>query len=259
MAGVKFKELFFHMFSFALFLYTLRLNLGTFIPGSTDSYGGRFKYLTFLCLCIQIGYYLFSLVVDIRWMITYRLLNQPSDLELRKTKRETYDSFVFGRFSFRRTRDYWFCTLVFPISLIVTVFFWGLYGVSPNTVMSPLQRQYIHPHGFYNHAVHTGPLTLSVLEALITFHVPPSKKRKGVGVVCIFGSLYLAWVFWIASKADIWVYPFLAKMRIDGMVLFFIGVYTTAAAAYFTGIFLTSYYWRRKLIEVFKRLDCKCR
>ena len=103
---------------------------------------------------------------------------------------------------------------------------------------------------FYNHAVHTAPVITTLLESMVTFHLPPSNLKIGLICVWFFSSIYVCWILWIVYYANFWVYPVLKALSGIHRVLFFIGTYLFVALLYWSGVTLTKVWWRKELMEM---------
>jgi hypothetical protein len=84
-----------------------------------DAFGGRFKFLTFLTLCILTFYYIVAFLTDVVPLLRSRC-----------------QSFV----------DWLFTTIVFPISLIVGIFFWSIYAIDRNLIYPEFMDKHIPSH-----------------------------------------------------------------------------------------------------------------
>ena len=134
----------------------------------------------------------------------------------------------------RTFRDHYFACLLFPLSVTVTVLFWGIYIDCPELILPLWKGKYIPVHGFYNHAVHTAPVITSLLESVVTFHLPPSELNIGLYFVPCF--TYVCWILWVLLKA-------LRFELLSTFTVFFI-------ILYWNGVLLTKVWWRKELMEI---------
>ena len=183
-----------------------------------STYGGRFKYLTFLNMLIQLIYYNASAVVDLH-AIT------------RKRKNEIF-WFLCDRF---------FACFAFPIGVMVTMLFWGLYFADPHSCRTKEEAELIPV--WFNHYSHTFPGICVFLELVLFKHEYPS---RGAGLKAILGfcGLYTAWVLWIASVAGYWVYPFMKNMTVPAITCFLGVAHAFAAGIYIFGEVMSMRRWR---------------
>ncbi|XP_031551418.1 androgen-dependent TFPI-regulating protein-like [Actinia tenebrosa] len=177
-------------------------------------FGGRFKFLTFLNMILQWIYFTSSVVSDVQFFI--------------KKRKSEVSSYLC---------DLLFAAWVFPIGLIVTLLFWGLYMVDPYSCQNEKEAK-LTPV-WLNHYMHSFPGIAVMLEQLLFKHEYPT-KRTGIKAVLGFGILYTAWVFLIVSVSDFWVYPFLQKMTLPSIAAFFGASYILLVSIYLTGHWLAT-------------------
>ncbi|EDO44848.1 predicted protein [Nematostella vectensis] len=191
----KFRFVFrnaFCMINITCFLYhTLKMDLKSY-----QIFGGRFKFLTFINMILQGTYFIWVAALEIQAMI---------DGKRRNTKSSHSCEFLFA-------------SLAFPIGLTVSVLFWGLYLIDPLSCQSPEASGLIPK--WLNHYMHTLPALEVFAEVILFKHIYP---RKIIGMVTVlgFGTAYMAWVFYIAYFHHFWVYPFLERMDIMTIGVFF--------------------------------------
>ena len=98
-------------------------------------------------------------------------------------------------------------------------------------------------HGFYNHAVHTAPIIVILIECIISNHRLPSSFGKGVLGWTLYGVTYLSWIMWIAYHQDIWVYPFMRVMNGYQIGIFFAFIFVFGALLHKIVVAMTSMCW----------------
>ena len=133
MLRIRKRELCYHAAVFLLYLYADKSRV--VIPGNnTKQYGGRYKHLTSLNLYFMLIYYGFSLfLVDL-----YNLL-------VKYTKQQQTNHLTC---KLRTFRDHYFASLLFPLSVVVTVLFWGVYYIDAELILPLWKQKYIPLHGF---------------------------------------------------------------------------------------------------------------
>ena len=225
----KLSEFLFHSFACCFFAYTDSTSI--FIPGLSDTYGGRYKFLTVIDLKLLICYHGYSAILDVTY-IFWSSISKGSKVNRHKFRKNCL------------RRDYVFSSIVFPTSWTVSILFWTLYNMNPDMVQSAETRKHSPAHGFHNHAVHTAPMLVSLLECFITKHRLSVSFMKGCIGWVVFCILYLSWILWVAYTANIWVYPFFKVMSSAARGLFFIGVFLFEAMLYQIGVNITRSYWR---------------
>ncbi|KAJ8257369.1 hypothetical protein GJAV_G00184870 [Gymnothorax javanicus] len=187
-------------------------------PGA-QSYGGRWKYLTFIDLVLQTVFFGHCFLTDV-----IQILLGPKRIPLRLLK----------------IRDAVFSTLVFPVGMFVVSSFWLLYSYDRDLVYPKLFDDIIPT--WLNHALHTVILPLLLVELWLQPRQYP-RRTKGILALGLFAMLYLAWVLWVHYASGIWVYPIMAKLSSGGLVVFFVGAAFTMAPLYLLGEKLNSARW----------------
>ncbi|XP_078062281.1 androgen-induced gene 1 protein-like isoform X2 [Mustelus asterias] len=189
----------------------------------TATYGGRWKYLTFINMILQTTYFGVCVFADLLW-----LLPQHGKRVQRLCLRIS------------ALRDWLFAALAFPIGFFVVVSFWVLYAYDRELVYPKILDQII-PR-WLNHAMHSVVLLLLMLELIVVPHSWPSHKG-GVAVLITFCSSYLLWVLWIRHRAAIWVYPILEVLSPVGTVVFLTAAVMVTIALYAVGMKLHHWRW----------------
>ncbi|OCT60241.1 androgen-induced gene 1 protein [Xenopus laevis] len=184
------------------------------------TYGGRWKYLTFINQVLQTVFFAICVLADL------------AQLLLRKKKK--LSSFLL------QLRDGTFAILAFPIGVFVVTSFWSIYAYDRELVY-PKVLDSIIPQ-WLNHCMHTVVLPLLLIELFACSHRYPSRKR-GISIMAIFSLFYMAWVLWIHHASGIWVYPLLAKLNAVGLAVFFTVAMLVTVPFYCLGELLTSFRW----------------
>ncbi|CAL8257917.1 unnamed protein product [Gadus morhua 'NCC'] len=104
------------------------------------------------------------------------------------------------------------------LNLFVFSSFWSIYAVDRELVY-PKVIDAIIPH-WLNHAMHTIIVPLVLVQMYIQNHAYAS-RIKGATVMLFSGLLYMSWVLWVHHASGIWVYPFLKKLSLVTILLFF--------------------------------------
>ena len=220
------KEFLLHMAFFLVFASTVYHNIANiFLEGITNSYGGRFKFLTFINLLLSVSYYGYAVILDCL----------PTGLSGRKN-RET-DCLKTAMVKFR---DSIFGSILFPVSSIVTLAFWGVMMVNPELMLQRRVQHIIPVHGFYNHCAHTAPVVLAIAELLLVRHQYYPNRKRGSLFFTVFCVAYLSWIMWIAHHANIWVYPVLKVLSWPARAAFLGSVYLLGLGVFLTGYSLNS-------------------
>lgn len=223
-SGVNSKLcLFAHLVIFAWYLFTLNANCAIADSGrhpGTRSYGGRWKYLTFINLVMQTVFFGLCVVTD---LIQMALPRKRSD-----------SSFLVT------ARDFFFTGLAFPVGTFVFASFWSIYTYDRELVFPKVLDDIIPT--WLNHAMHTVILPLLLVQMFLQHHKHPSRSR-GILALALFASLYLAWVLWVRHASGIWVYPIMAHLSPAGLVVFLSVASLSMAPLYLLGEKLNRVIW----------------
>ncbi|MEE6514158.1 hypothetical protein FKM82_022166 [Ascaphus truei] len=184
------------------------------------TYGGRWKYLTFINQVLQTVFFAVCLLADLA--------------QLFHSSKKGLSHFLL------LLRDFTFCVLAFPIGVFVVTSFWSIYAYDRELIY-PAVLDSLIPQ-WLNHSMHTFVLPLLLLELCASSHQYPSKKT-GLFSLSIFCFAYLSWILWIYYTAGIWVYPILAKLDIVGMAIFFAASVLVMGPFYLLGESLTKLFW----------------
>ncbi|KAJ1123093.1 hypothetical protein NDU88_001566 [Pleurodeles waltl] len=215
-----------HLAGFAWNIFSVFKNLevtGLTPRHGAHTYGGRWKYLTFINQVLQTIYFGVSLLTDI-----VQLLNPD--------RKRGFGCYLM------LLRDCMFSVLAFPVGTFVVSCFWSLYAYDRELVY-PKILDTIIPQ-WLNHSMHTTVLPLLLIELVVCSHEYPSKK-KGLLALSVFCFAYMAWLLWIHYASGIWVYPILEKLDSVGMAVFFAVSIVVMAPLYFLGEFLTKRVWAK--------------
>ncbi|MBN3309073.1 ADTRP protein, partial [Amia calva] len=210
-----------HLLIFVWYMFTLCYNCSQLIssrhPG-TQSYGGRWKYLTFINLVLQTVFFGVCFVTDVTQLFPLRVVS----------------SFL------TKLRNVLFTVLAFPLGSFVFLSFWSIY-LYDRELVYPKRLDDIIPV-WLNHALHTVILPLVLVQLCLQPHQYPSRK-KGILGLALFIALYLAWVLWIHHVSGIWVYPILAHLSSVGFVVFLAASAISLAPLYLLGEMLSHLRW----------------
>ena len=177
-----------------------------------STYGGKWKYLSFINLHFQVIYFSCSFANDL--LEYYRLVEKKS--------------------MFKKVKDFFFASICFPCALAVFVSFWAVYIID---------RELVHPHfldqilpRWANHLYHTAILVV-VLEVLLC-HVTYPSRCVGLLACSIFELSYLFWILWVKNQSGIWVYSFMEKLEGSWFALLVLAEIFFAWVTYLLGEYL---------------------
>ena len=161
--------------------------------GKIPSYGGRFKYLTHINQWVQLAFFALQFITD--------LLPKSS------TKNK-----------FQNVSDLFFTSLAVPLSLVVTLVFWGLYAVDRKLIYPEVFDKFVPP--YLNHFWHTTIALWILFEIILVVHRFPS-IALAASFVFVYSTAYISWVVWVFVKTGWWIYPVLKVLPPHMMALFF--------------------------------------
>ena len=207
-----------HYVCFMLYLAVLTGDYAYMNVPTHRIYSGRFKFLTFWSFLIGLVYNNMAAIFD------FLVYARERDSTLWKS-----------------IRDYVFTAIVFPLAIFVCSMFWILYTVNPTFLRKPDEDK-LYPF-WMNHGYHTLPIVTAFIQAYVIQHTYPRKRFAFIGLVVV-NSLYIGWLFWIAYRANFWVYPILSKMSIYGVLMFVAGSGALSFGLYFVGKKFSDLVWK---------------
>uniref|UniRef100_A0A8C3PFL9 Androgen-induced gene 1 protein-like n=1 Tax=Chrysemys picta bellii TaxID=8478 RepID=A0A8C3PFL9_CHRPI len=223
---------FVHLCCFLWASFSLSQNVGmphSLRRESENTYGGRWKYLTFINQVPILQTLLFGIcvIIDFAHMFIPATKNSMASRLL-------------------PPRDFIFSVLVFPVGLFVAVTFWTLYAYDRELVY-PKELDEINP-SWLNHTMHTTILPLLLIELITCPHKYLSKLNGMIGL-SIFGTSYLTWVLWVNYASGIWAYPILEVLGVPGKAVLFTISYLVMIGFYLLGEHLTKLLWGKQCRE----------
>jgi len=220
-------QLIFHIiatsnFAFGIYYDVWVLEMPEQYVKSTNPFAGRWKYLTFWNMVLQLVYFSHCLLND---------FYGTSSL----VKRE--------RAYLQKVRDYMFGSLAFPLALFVFTTFWGLWAVNRELVF-PVALDAFFP-SWLNHILHSSIAVFTLIEMILVPKMYPSRGSALTGLAVLMLG-YLVWVFFIAFHTNFWVYPVLAVLGWSHRLLFIVSLMVFTSILYFTGEKLHFIIWDKK-------------
>ncbi|XP_068198853.1 androgen-induced gene 1 protein isoform X6 [Antennarius striatus] len=140
-----------------------------------QTYGGSWKFLTFIDLVIQAMFFGLCVLIDLSSLLTKGGDSREQERQLRK---------LIG------LRDWMMAVLAFPVGAFVVFTFWTLYLYDRELVYPKLLDNFIPQ--WLNHGMHTTVLPFIIIEMRTTHHRYPS-RQWGLAAVCCFGIGYILW------------------------------------------------------------------
>ncbi|XP_061560400.1 androgen-induced gene 1 protein isoform X1 [Phycodurus eques] len=190
-----------------------------------QTYGGSWKFLTFIDLVIQAVFFAVCVLIDVSSLLTKAGENREQERQLRK---------LIG------LRDWMMAVLAFPVGAFVVFTFWSLYLYDRELVYPKLLDNFIPQ--WLNHGMHTTVLPFIIIEMRTTHHHYPSRSC-GVAAVCCFGVGYILWTCWVHQVTGMWVYPVLERITPLARLVFFSVLTAVICVFYLLGEILNTYIW----------------
>ncbi|ODN01516.1 Androgen-induced protein [Orchesella cincta] len=211
-------------FGYALYYDLFHVHLPAHMASSAafsamQAFPGKWKYLTVWDIVLQLVYHSVGLAND---------LFGSSEVV---AKRQS---------ALQRFRDGLFASWAFPVGLFVSASFWGLYALD-RALVFPKEMDAFYP-AWLNQAVHTGPVTFLLLEALTVPKLRPGRTctlTANLG----FSLTYLAWITWVFSQNGVWAYPILEVLNNGQRGIFFGTCCLCIVGFYFLGEKLNQWRW----------------
>lgn len=162
--------------------------------GKVPDFGGRYKYLSHINVCLQFFFFAIQLLTDL--------------------------SPTFFKRTLQKFSDFVFTGIAFPVTALVVTMFWGLYAVDRNLVYPEVLDKVVP--AYLNHFWHTTPLMWAVFEMYLFHHRFPSTAVAAVNAFLI-GVVYIGWIMYIYMQTKWWVYPVMKVLSVSpvAMTLFF--------------------------------------
>uniref|UniRef100_T1DNX3 Androgen-induced 1 protein-like protein n=1 Tax=Crotalus horridus TaxID=35024 RepID=T1DNX3_CROHD len=197
-----------------------------------QTYGGSWKFLTFINLVVQAIFFGICVLTDLSSLLTKGNDNQEQERQLRKLI---------------SLRDWMMAVLAFPVGVFVVLMFWSIYIYDRELVYPKLLDNFIPT--WLNHGMHTTVLPFILIEMRTTHHEYPS-RIYGLIAMCTFSVCYILWVCWIYHVTGVWVYPLLEYLGTIAKIVFFATVTVVISIFYLLGEILNNYIWdTQKCIE----------
>uniref|UniRef100_W5LX90 Androgen induced 1 n=2 Tax=Lepisosteus oculatus TaxID=7918 RepID=W5LX90_LEPOC len=190
-----------------------------------QTYGGSWKFLTFIDLVIQAVFFGVCVLTDLSSLLMKGSESQEQERQLKKLI---------------SLRDWMMAVLAFPVGVFVVTMFWTLYLYDRDLVYPRLLDNFIPQ--WLNHGMHTTVLPFILIEMRTTHHRYPS-RLCGLVAVCSFAIGYVLWMCWVHHVTGVWVYPLLDRIGPIAKIIFFTLLTALINVYYILGEILNSYIW----------------
>ena len=131
-----------------------------------------------------------------------------------------------------------FHIIILPLSVFVSIMFWGLYLYDRDLVFPAHLDKVVTP--FFNHQKHSAVVLWTFLEAAVVHHNKPG-HFEGHLIAGLFCATYLAVVLWVHAAGGVWAYPILGVLNWAGKALFSGVSIVVYVAFYRVGLALSGY------------------
>ncbi|XP_023808847.1 androgen-induced gene 1 protein [Oryzias latipes] len=199
-----------------------------------QTYGGSWKFLTFIDLVIQATFFGLCVLIDVSSLLTNGGDSREQERQHRK---------LIG------LRDWIMAVLAFPVGAFVVFTFWTLYLYDRELVYPKLLDNFIPQ--WLNHGMHTTVLPFVIIEMRTTHHKYP-RRLWGLVAVCVFSMAYISWTCWVHHVTGVWVYPVLERVSSIARAAFFGTMTLLIFILYVLGEILNSYIWEQPQKEKVK-------
>lgn len=116
-------------------------------------------------------------------------------------------------------RDSLFVSIAFTTSLLSGTLFWSVFCVDPALVVPEHMVGYLATRVVENHALHTVPIVVCLLDSLIVFRRRVERPFGCLLVALSWTTGYLGWLAWVHNQTNDWTYPLLARMAKEKSLL----------------------------------------
>lgn len=122
---------------------------------------------------------------------------------------EFLSNFSKKKSDLRKLLDFWFGAIMFSNAALVCLIFWTLYGIDRDLIHPVLCDTFFPP--WLNHAVHTLPVFVVLIELLTVHRKFPSFRRGLTANIC-FTCAYSTWSVLVRLESGRWVYEVLDQL-----------------------------------------------
>ena len=204
----------FHIFALCESIFALSVYHYYIDSFRTRTYGGHWKFLTYINMQVQLFCFLMCIACDIlEWL--------------------NYHNFVK---KFRQIKDGVYASIGVPSCLAVFVTFWVLFLIDRELVYPKRLDKYLPV--WANHVWHSAIL-ITLVEVICDHHSYP-RRSLGLSLCSIFGVGYIFWLDWVHKESGIAVYPFLKTLEGMWYVLFIVTEIFFSWLTYLLGEYLNS-------------------
>uniref|UniRef100_A0A1B6CJJ6 Uncharacterized protein n=1 Tax=Clastoptera arizonana TaxID=38151 RepID=A0A1B6CJJ6_9HEMI len=150
-----------------------------------------------------------------------------------------------------KANNFLFYSLVFPLSLFVTLLFWALYFYNRDLIYPEILDGEVSQ--VINHAFHTTPMLIITLQLLIMPDIKPSFKAAVSGLTLVLG-IYTVILILLFKAQGKWIYVLFNIMTYQQVTVVLIVSYISTVI--FTGLGLQLHVFIQKKKRKGKNLDC---
>ncbi|EEB12170.1 Androgen-induced protein, putative [Pediculus humanus corporis] len=118
---------------------------------------------------------------------------------------------------------YAFSSIVFPLSILVTINFWAIYSYYPRVIDEDNVTESFFP-SWVNHGLHTTILLLACIEKFITYRSYPTKIQGFLGLSTVL-TLYCLTCTILYLIGGVWPYPLVSLLSKWHLLIYIYGNY----------------------------------
>lgn len=144
----------------------------------------------------------------------------------------------------RKIRDFFFSANVCSSSFAVTIYFWTIFTIDKNLIMSQETLKVIPP--WYNHSVHSLISVVMLIEMIWTHHKFPSNNTL-ILWIGLYMTIYTSWIITLHHITGAWAYPFLGEFLLWQQTAFFTFSFIFGWSLNLSSKYLNSIIWRRRI------------
>ena len=152
-----------------------------------ESYGGDWKFLTYINLHVQLLCFTLCLFTDILHYMKFKTLARK----------------------LQQIKDVVYACIGIPSCLTVIVTFWALFFIDRELVY-PVALDKVLP--FWSTHVFHSLIAITLLEVIVDHHEYP-KRSFGLSICFSFGIVYIFWLEWVYRQSGVAVYRVLAELK----------------------------------------------
>ncbi|XP_050423558.1 androgen-dependent TFPI-regulating protein-like [Adelges cooleyi] len=149
----------------------------------------------------------------------------------------------------KQIRDFVFLSFVFPVCIYVCLLFWAICAVNKPLLFPDSMNQWIPD--WYNHAVHTNPVVLTLYDIVTTKHSIPKMTKSVAGLFALSGS-YVTCLLYVKFTTGRWIYLIIGEIAVsmlEVITYFLVTAFIMPFVYLVAGYKLCSWFWDLRITE----------